>query len=252
MSPKIRQLIIVFLTVCSLVMVWLAVTLPLGGHSTGYVSNRYYSVITPAGWAFSIWSLIYSGVIAFTVWQALPAQRSNTQLAQAAPWVMGTQIANALWLPAWHFMHLPLSLVIIGFYLFCTVMIVEVFRNPSPSPKSVRFWLGFVLFSVYAGWLTIATVANATVVLLSENIQLGLNPEAWGVIMLCIAFLIGFTVFRRWQSPAYLLVIVWAFLAIAYAHPSQMQVHYTAITLAALAAVLSFVALYQKLRPRIA
>lgn len=239
MNDRLRQFLLVFLTVSTLVMVALAMLLPLGGHSTAYVSDKYYSAITPAGWAFSIWSLIYSGLIAFAVWQALPAQRENPRLRAAGPWIMGICVANGIWLVAWHNILLPLSLVIIAFYLLCCVKTVDAL-NPSDRPRhGAEFWLGFVVFSIYAGWLTIATTANATVVLLSQGFSLGLNDTAWGVIILTVAFLIGWALFSRWQSPAYFLVITWAFAAIASAHADRQPIQITAWALAGVAAALS-------------
>lgn len=246
MNDRLRQFLIVFLTISTLVMVALAMLLPLGGHSTAYVSDKYYSAITPAGWAFSIWSLIYSGLIAFTVWQALPAQRENPRLRVAGPWVMGICLANGLWLVAWHNVMLPLSLLIIAFYLLCCVHIVEAFNQPDRPRHGAEFWLGFVAFSIYAGWLTIATTANATVVLLSQGFSLGLNDTAWGVIILTVAFLIGWALFTRWQSPAYFLVITWAFTAIASAHTDRQPILITALALAGVAAALSIQRIVQK------
>lgn len=239
MNDRLRQFLIVFLTVSTLVMVGLAVGLPLGGHSTAYVSNLYYSAITPAGWAFSIWSVIYTGLIAFAIWQALPAQRENSRLRAAGPWIMGICISNGLWLVAWHNVLLPLSLLIIGLYLlFCVKTVDAMLLGGKPKARA-EYWLGFIVFSVYAGWLTIATTANATVVLLAQGVPLGLNDTAWGVIILTVAFLIAWALYSRWDSPAYFLVITWAFSAIGSAHTDRQPVLITALVLAALAAALS-------------
>lgn len=239
MNDRLRQFLIVFLTISTLVMVGLAVGLPLGGHTTAYVSDLYYSAITPAGWAFSIWSLIYAGLIAFSIWQALPAQRENPRLRAAGPWIMGICVANGLWLVAWHNVLIPLSMLIIAFYLLCCVQTVDAFTTPDRPKRGAEFWLGFVVFSIYAGWLTIATTANATVLVLSQNISLGLTDTAWGVIILTVAFLIAWALFSRWQSPAYFLVITWAFSAIASAHTDRQPILITALALAGVAAALS-------------
>jgi MFS family permease len=246
MKSHLRQFVLVFLTISSLVMVGLAVGLPLGGHSTAYISNKYYSAITPAGWAFSIWSVIYSGVIAFAVWQALPNQRQNAQIDAAAPYIALALIANGLWLPAWHYEQLVLSLIIIFIFLFALIKVVDVFASPKPTINSVGFWLGFVLFSVFAGWLTIATTINFTVVIIALKVPMGLPDAAWGVIILTIAFLIAWFLYGRWQSPAYFLVITWGFCAVATAHQATMPVFVTALALGALAAALAARPLYMR------
>jgi hypothetical protein len=152
---------------------------------------------------------------------------------------MGILIANGAWLPAWHYVQLPLSLGIIAVYLFCAVKTVDVFATEKKNLKGAAYWLCFVLFSIYAGWLTIATVANATVVALASGIHFGLSADAWAVLLLCIAFAIAYLMFIRWQSPAYFLVITWAYIAIAAAHKTQWTVYTTALILAGLAASVS-------------
>jgi len=229
-----------------MVLVVMAIALPLGGHSTGYVSNLYYSAITPAGWAFSIWGLIYTGAVAFAVWQGFPGPKALAPVRKASPWIMGMLVANGAWLPAWHYLQIPLSMGIIFVYLFCAVQTVQVFARYRQEfgPRTATYWLGFVFFSVWAGWLTIATAANATVLSISTGLNFGLSEESWAVILLCIAFFIAWFVFSRWRSPAYFLVITWAFLAIASGHKAQWTVHTTALILAGLAAVLSGVEVY--------
>jgi hypothetical protein len=162
---------------------------------------------------------------------------------------MGMLICNAIWLPAWHYVQLPLSLAIIAVYLFCGVRAVDAFASPPKPKQGATYWLGFVLFSIFTGWLTIATVANATVLAISTGIDFGLPDEAWAVILLSVAFLIAWFLFSRWQSPAYFLVITWAYAAIASAHRAQWTVYTTALTLGALAALLSFGSIYQALWP---
>ncbi len=238
MRSTVRSFLFVFLAVSTYVMVGLAVGLPLGGRSTGYVSAMYPSAITPAGWAFSIWSLIYTGLGALAVWQALPGGRANGQMAQAAPWLMGAMVANNAWLLAWHYLYLPASMVIILTYTYCMARATDAFLIGG-RPKGAAYWLGFGLCSLWAGWLTVATTANATVLLLSLDFDGGAYTQTWGVVVLTMAFLIAWWLFSRWRSAFYFGTIAWAFGAIAANQPLYPSVQMTAFGLGGLALLLA-------------
>ena len=233
MSDKTRQFLIVFLVISSLVMVGLAVYLPLGGQSTAAVSAKNYTYITPSGWAFSIWSLIYAGLAAFAVWQALPAQREDARLRKTGPWIMGIAIANGIWLVAWQYEFLWAALGVIIFYLFCLVRVMDALTRPARVEGRTTFWLGFVVFSIYTGWLTVATTLNASAVLKHVGFNAGLSEEAWGVVILAAAFGIAWMLYLRWRSVPFILVICWAYAAIAAAHPDHLAIQVAAGALGA-------------------
>ena len=92
----------------------LANGLPLGGQTTGEISAKYPSLFTPAGFTFSIWGLIYLGLVAFVIYQALPSQRDNESIARISQLFAMTCVANASWIFFWHYDLLWLSLVMMA------------------------------------------------------------------------------------------------------------------------------------------
>jgi hypothetical protein len=70
-------------------------------------------------------------------------------------------------------------------------------------------------FSVYLGWITIATIANVSLALVSVNWDgFGINPQTWALIVLGVALIIAFAVIVTRRDIAYSLVIIWALAGI--------------------------------------
>lgn len=197
----------------------LANALPLNGQTTGEISDRFRVYFVPAGYVFSIWGLIYLGLLAFGVYQALPAQRDNPRLRRVGALFVLSCLANVAWLFLWHYERFPLTLVamvtlllsLIGIYLR-----LGIGRTHISAPEK---WLVQVPFSIYLGWVTVATIANVTSVLDYLNWNgWGISPEVWTVIMLVAGAGIGSAVGLTRGDVAYMLVIVWAFAGIAVKH----------------------------------
>jgi len=194
----------------------LANALPLNGLNTGEISDRFQVFFVPAGYVFSIWGLIYLGLIAFAVFQALPAQRNNPRLRLIdIPFVLSC-LANIVWLFLWHYLQFPLTLLVMLCLLGSLITIylrLEIGRaRVSPGER----WCVHLPFSVYLGWVTVATIANATDVLdYLKWDAWGIRPELWAVIMLVAATGLTLWVSLTRGDAAFLLVIVWAFVGIA-------------------------------------
>jgi hypothetical protein len=179
----------------------------------------------PAGYVFAIWGLIYIGWIAFTIFQFQPSQKQNPRLRGLGYWFALSNLANAAWLFCWHYNQFGLSvlvmLALLGL-LITSYLRLEVNRRPV---SRTEYWSVDVMFSVYLGWITVATVANITDWLyLVEWNGFGISAQAWAVIMLAIAFLLGLGMaLTRWDV-GYLAVLVWAFIGIAVKQTSAPQV----------------------------
>ncbi len=113
MKAKIWQGVIVAAVLATIIMNALANIIPFNGQQTGEVSDKYPVLFVPAGYVFSIWGLIYAGLIAYAVFQALPSQRMNPRLAKIRPWVLVNLTANSIWLVLFHFELLAVSAVVI-------------------------------------------------------------------------------------------------------------------------------------------
>ena len=210
------QTINVLAVIATIAVNGLANALPLNGLNTGEISDRFQVYFVPAGYVFSIWGLIYLGLILFAVYQALPAQRSNPRLRLIDIPFLLSCVANIVWLFLWHYEQFPLTLVVMLCLLLLLITIylrLEIGRaRVSPGER----WFVQLPFSVYLGWVTVATIANATDVL--DYLKWdgwGIQPELWAVIMLVVATGLTFWVSLSRGDAAYLLVIVWAFAGIA-------------------------------------
>jgi hypothetical protein len=222
----------------------LATTLPLNGQSTGEISDRFQVYFVPAGYVFSIWGLIYLGWIAFTIFQLQPSQKENPRLRRLGYLFALSNLANAAWLFCWHYNQFGLSvlvmLVLLGL-LIASYLRLNVNRS---SISRVEYWAVDVLFSVYLGWITVATVANISDWLYFVGWDgFGISPQTWAVIMLAVASLLGLAMAITRRDIGYLSVLVWAFVGIAVKQVSVPLVATSAWVAAGLMAALAIFSL---------
>ena len=219
MKDILRQIAVILTIIATLVVNGLANALPLNGQNTGQISDRFDVYFVPAGYVFSIWGLIYLGLIVFAIFQALPAQRENPRLRATGWWISLGGLANSAWIFLWHYEQFPLTLVamlvLLG-TLIVTYLRLGIGRTSAPAAET---WAVRLPFSIYLGWITVATVANVTSLLDYLNWDgFGIAPEIWmGIVLaavLVIAVLMNFT--RR--DVAYAAVILWALAGISVKH----------------------------------
>jgi benzodiazapine receptor len=228
----LRQVLNVLGTVVTLFFGFLANALPLNGQTQAEISARYPVLFTPAGYVFSIWGLIYIGLIAFSVYQALPAQQENPVLRRIGYWYVASSVANAAWLLLWHYDLLVLSMVaMLGILVSLVVIYVRLGIGRVQAAPALR-WCVHIPFSIYLAWVTVATVANVSVVLYATNWGgWGLAPEAWTVIMMLAAAAISILLNLSRPSLASTLVITWSLVGIAARHTSTPLIMAPALVL---------------------
>ena len=264
-NDKLRQAFVVCSVIALIVMNYLSNTGIFGGQTNGDVSNKYHTLITPAGYAFSIWGLIFLGLLAFAIYQALPAQRSNPRFRTVGWWVVLNGFCNAIWSPLFNNERIGLALVVILVMLFSLVIIEQrlladpraplVTTDPdatlSELPASpMETWLARIPFSIYFGWLTVATMLNVTVYLKATDFNLmGLNEQTWAIAVLVVGLVIGAILFNRFRSVAYILVFAWAYAAIAAEQTGYRQIQLAATTGAIIAVVLAIIGLMSRKAP---
>lgn len=196
----------------------LAVSLPVAGRTTGEVSDYYPNLFVPAGYAFSIWSLIYVLLLVFIILQSrhlFDREKEGPAFVRTIGWwFVISCLANGSWILAWHYLLTPLSLLIMLTLLTALIIIYERLRTAAPD-VSISFWVQLP-FSVYLGWISVATIANATALLVSMNWNgFGISEVSWTVTMLIVGGLLGTLFLWLRRDLAYVLVITWAFWAIA-------------------------------------
>lgn len=196
---------------------YLAVLLPLGGRDTGEISDNYPNLFAPAGYAFSIWGLIYTLLGIYVIYQI--RREKDEVVARVNRIFIINAIFNAAWLFAWHYDVIWLSVIIMLGLLITLIKIADIFRDKILSKKEQ--WLVRLPFSVYFGWISVATIANITIFLVSLGWnKFGLAESFWTIVVLLVGALIGSWRMLRDRFFPYGLVLIWAYGAILAKHLS--------------------------------
>ncbi len=196
----------------------LANALPLNGKTTGEISNNIPTLFTPAGYVFSIWSIIYLGLLAFAWYQSRAAQTSADFQDRIGVWFFVSCVFNSAWIVAWHYEQFALSLILmLGLLASLLVIYLRLDIGRRAVSAGEKRWV-HLPFSIYLGWISVATVANVSVVLYTAGWNGGpLSPEAWTAIMIIVAAALGLAMILTRNEVAYPLVIIWSLVGIAVA-----------------------------------
>jgi hypothetical protein len=210
-----RQFINAAAYVVTLTVNGLAVALPLNGNSTAELSDRFPVLVTPANYVFSIWTLIYVLLGAFTIYQVLPRMRGDIHLRALGFLPAATGALNTLWLVCWHYelfaLTVPIMLGLLG-----TLIVIHIRLRGARTADGATRWLVALPFSVYLGWITVATIANISQALYWAGFTGGpLSQEAWALIVLVIGVVIAGLMLLREADRAYAIVVAWAYVGIA-------------------------------------
>ncbi len=245
----IRQISVLVALIVTIAVNVLSNALPLNGLTAGEISDSFDVYFVPAGYVFSIWSIIYLGLIAYAVYQFLPAQRENPRLRKTGWWFVVSSAANSIWLFLWHYGYFALSVVAMLTLLTSLIIIYWRLGVGQQVVSQGERWLVHLPFSVYLGWITVATIANITAFLDYVNWNgFGIATEIWAIIMLVIATAVaGLMTYSR-QDIAYLLVLIWAFVGIGVEQADTPLVANAAYLAAGIVAVFVILAIIQKLR----
>lgn len=208
---KAAQFLTVLATLATIGMNILANALPLNGLNTGEISDRFEIYFVPAGYVFAIWGVIYLGLLAYTVLQALPSQADNPILKKIAPMYWVSSLANIAWLFLWHYEAFTLTL---PFMVLLLISLLIIYRIGEDSEGLIK-WQVKLPFSIYLGWISVATIANVSQWLyyLDWN-GWGIDPAVWAVILLGIASVLGLLMGWLKNDTPYGLVLIWAFVGI--------------------------------------
>jgi hypothetical protein len=210
-----RQIAIIVTTIITLTVNGLANALPLNGLTTGEISDAFETFFVPAGYVFSIWGLIYIGLIALTIFQALPAQRENPRLVQIGWWLVVGNLANAAWIFLWHYQLFALTLIAMLTLLISLLNIyVGIQKDRKGLSLAERLSVNLPI-SIYLGWISVAMIANVSDVLSYFNWgQFGLGAVTWMIIMLAVVSALAWAMSIRQRDAAYLAVLLWALAGI--------------------------------------
>jgi hypothetical protein len=221
-NPKLLIIINLIAFTAMLVMNTLANSLPLNGHTPGQLSDMYPNLFVPAGITFAIWGVIYSWLVVFIGMQVY-ALFNKAVSEQVFPWVLRvgnyfaiSSLLNIAWLFAWHWQFMGLS-VCVMICLLLTLLRMTIWIGVGKSKfNSQEKWLVHAPFSVYLGWISIATIANVTAYLVSTKWQgWGFSEFQWTTTMIVIGTLIALLVVRSRNNIFYGVAVIWALIGIS-------------------------------------
>ncbi|UTR13913.1 tryptophan-rich sensory protein [Salipaludibacillus sp. LMS25] len=214
-------------------------SLPFNGVTTGELADRLNVLFTPAGYVFSIWSVIY---VLLVIWVIRPfisikdADYPAYERVGLAFLING--LLNGSWLVVFHYGYFILSFLVMTALL---MTIIVIYSRINTSRSHVTVWMRLP-FSVYMGWISVAFIVNSGVVLNSLGFEDGLwlSAEMWTIIGLIIATLLAGYLTAVLKDALYLLVFIWAFVGIAVERWGEYTaLSYTALVSAAILGLLT-------------
>ncbi len=224
----------------------LANGLPINGKTTGELSDMYPNLFTPAGLTFSIWGLIYLALLGFVIYQSkgLFTKKEHPKAVNLiGMWFFISCLANSAWIVAWHYEIVWLSVIIM---LLILTSLINIYRNLGIGLREVsktEKWLVHAPFSLYLGWISVATIANFTAFLVDVEFNgFGLPEPFYAASVIIVATLLGLYMLNKNMDLVYVGVLLWAFFGIYYKRTVQDETQYPVIitTLAGCAFVLIF------------
>lgn len=202
--------IISVLTFLSMLAVnYLANSLPIGGNTTGDISGKYQTLFTPSGFTFSIWGLIYILVSVFVVMLFVNPSETLSQNETSILILFNVvNVFNVLWLLSWHNDKILLSTIVMLGLLVSLLWILTLITKTDV--------LAYATFSIYAGWISVATIANIAILITKYDISFFMNYErSWFYIILGVSFIIGLYMVVKERNYYYGAIFLWAYFGIA-------------------------------------
>lgn len=250
-APTLVRAFVVLTYVAMISVNALANALPINGRTTGAISDSYQNLFAPAGVTFSIWGVIYLLLGAHVLYQfglfhrpeAIGGVGRAALLERVGVLFSLSSLANIAWILSWHFDLIGVSTLLLATMLVLLILITRTILAADLSPRDRAFVR--LPFSVYFGWITVATIANITVWLVSIGWDgFGIPEPAWAVTIIAVGAIIGTTVILRDSDIAYGLVLVWAYLGIWIKHTSTTGFDgaYPAVGATALIGIATFLA----------
>lgn len=248
-NDTIRQIANLLGAALALAVNVLAVTLPLNGKNTAEISNQFPVYFVPAGYVFSIWGLVYLGWIAFVIFQFLPSQKQSPRLRSLGLLFALSCVFNAAWLFCWHYELFGLSVLVMLALLATLIAAYQRLDVAGTHVGALEKWCVDIPFSIYLGWISVATIANISDWLYSIGwTGFGIDPQIWALIMLTVAALLALTMALTRQDSGFLLVLAWAFVGIGIKQSAAILVSAAAWVAAGFSLLLAVLSIVQRRR----
>jgi len=250
MESKKKMLIIgnTIAVLASIIVNILANTLPINGNLTADIADNIPNLFVPAGLTFAIWGVIYILILLFAGYQLAQLfgkiDERNEYLDKISFWFILGCIGNIVWVFLWHYEQIILSMIpILVLFISLLISYVRLDIGNSDASKRERYFIHLPI-SVYFGWLTVATIANVTAVLVTLEVgDLFLGEVLWTVLVIIVAMIITLLVIYQKHDVGYSLVIIWALLGIIIKQYGSNQM--IVLTAGVSAAIIAGFLLYQ-------
>lgn len=230
---RLYQFLNVIGFIATIVVNGLANALPLNGVRTGEVADSFPNLFTPADITFAVWGIIYLLLGLFIIYQLGFLSKGKTkhlELVYSIKWSFFiASAANVAWLFAWHYGRIFISVLIM---LILLISLIDLYERANTIRLTTLFEKLSVkwAFSIYLGWISVATIANITTYLVSVNWNgFGLSEQTWTMIVLLLATVLalGFVFYKK--DVAYALVTEWALFGILLKHLTVFNGQYTGV-----------------------
>ena len=234
-----RGFLVIAATIGTILFNWMAATGRVNGVTPEYISDLYATPVTPAGYAFTIWSLIYLGSIAYSIYQILPNAAESARGVRSF-YILACAL-NCGWIYMWHSNQIAICLVLILLLWACLFLINYRLKKTNSMGE---YWLVKAPFGLYFGWVTAASLVNLAILLVAMPAGLSDAALNWtGVGLILFAGLLGVVISLRLKNYLYPLAIAWALTAIGVKQSTNTPIVFAAAigTIACLIATLSFV-----------
>ncbi len=212
-------IIILFATIFVIAFNLIAAALPLNNVYTNVISDKYFTLFTPTGFIFAIWGLIYVLLGTYAIWCIATYKKNKEIINKSLLVYVAAAALNCIWLVAWHYDYIRFSIIPMLLLLISLMYLYRLYATSTVS-RLIR-----LVFSVYMGWISVATIVNVAILLtLLDWNRFGLNEITWSAIMLFVGVALGLYMLNRFKDKAFYFVIVWAAIGIWINNPEDFYI----------------------------
>ena len=219
---KLLQISNAVALIFTIIINYLSNTGVFNGKTMATISDQYHNYFTPAGYAFSIWGVIYIGLLAFIIYSGRGLFKNTEDdwpVLKIGWWFVVSCVANCLWIIAWLYDYIGLSVLIMLVLLFSLIKIILSTRmelDDLPLKKIAFVWWPFC---IYSGWISVALIADVAAWLTKVKWNgFGMSEIVWTIIMIVVAGVLNLLIIWKRNMREFALVGVWALVAIAVAN----------------------------------
>jgi benzodiazapine receptor len=228
-----------------------AVQTPLYGVDTAQISEENETLLTPAGFTFAIWGVIYVGLISFSLYALIMRQGKSEVLRNAATGFVVAAIANIAWLHFWHSREFGAALVLMLALLTSLIQVHDALKIGIHKHGIVRSIFFNAPISVYLGWICVASIINVAIVLNQTSWdRFGLSPEVWAAIMIGVAAGLAILMLLQKRDFAFAGAISWGLYGIYAMNAAVAPIGNVIQIAGVLILAATLVALYQSFTSR--